>query len=59
MLDKSELMVCKDLVILKQQDLCVFCQTNWHAPISSAIRMQGGTVISRQHTDKKIQALSN
>jgi len=60
MLDKSaELMVCKDLVVLKQQGPCVFCQTNWHAPISSAIRMQGGTVISRQHTDKKIQALSN
>lgn len=52
-------MACKDLAALKQQDLCVFCQTNWHAPISRAAGMQGGSVISRQHTDKEIQPSGN
>lgn len=32
----------------------MFCpKINQYAPISSAIRMEGGAVVSRQHTDKK------
>lgn len=37
----------------------LFCQTSLSTPISTAIRMHGGTVISRQHIDKKTEAWSN